>query len=142
MSDPFADLFPRRRERERERNGPGTREAFVEHARQVLLARWGTSLARRVADLPGGQAEFPLVSGNGRIVGDVAWLEGMESPEWKSAALSEHVWVMGHVAAADRRFLLVGHDLDLVTRWLARRRGMFDGVEVWSLDGDQLERLA
>ena len=101
----------------------------MEHARQVLLARWGTSLAQRVADLPGGQAEFPLVSGNGRIVGDVVWLEGMESPEWKSAALSEHVWVMSHVAAADRRFLLVGHDLDLVTRWVApaaghaRRRG-------------------
>jgi hypothetical protein len=52
------------------------------------------------------------------------------------------VWVMSHVAAADRRFLLVGHDLELVTRWVARRRGMLDGVELWSLDGDQLERLA
>ena len=143
VSDPFADLFPRRREREREaERARAPRDDFVEHARQVLLARWGTSLAKRVADLPGGQAEFPLVSGNGRIVGEVVWLQGMESPEWKSSALSEHVWVMGHVAAADRRFLLVGHDLDLVTRWVARRRGMLDGVEVWSLDGDQLERLA
>ena len=141
MSDPFADLFPRRRERERERQRP-PRDGFVEHARQVLLARWGTTLASRIADLPGGQAEFPLVSGNGRIVGEVVWLPGMESPEWKTAALSEHAWVMSHVAAADRRFLLVGHDLDLVTRWVARRRGMLDEVEVWSLDGDQLERLA
>ncbi len=141
MSDPYADLFPRRREREREKDR-APREQFVEHARQVLLARWGTALATRLADLPGDQAEFPLVSGNGRIVGEVVWLEGMGSAEWKSAALSEHVWVMSHVAAADRRFLLVGHDLDLVTRWLARRRGMLDDVEVWSLDGDQLERLA
>ena len=114
----------------------------VRDARQVLLARWGTSLSKRVADLPGGQAEFPLVSGNGRIVGQVVWLQGMESPEWKSSALSEHVWVMSHVAAADRLFLLVGHDLDLVTRWVAKRRGMLDGVELWSLDGDELERLA
>jgi hypothetical protein len=143
VSDPFADLFPRRRERERERERERPpREAFVEHARQVLLSRWGTALSKRVADLPGDQAEFPLVSGNGRIVGEVVWLQGVESPEGKSAVLSEHVWVMSHVAAADRLFLLVGHDLDLVTRWVARRRGMLDGVEVWSLDGDQLERLA
>ncbi|HEX7276778.1 MAG TPA: hypothetical protein VF244_05330 [Acidimicrobiales bacterium] len=141
VSDPFADLFPRRREREREHDR-APRDAFVGHARQVLLARWGTSLTRRAADLPGAQVEFPLVSGNGRIVGEVPWLVGMESPEWKSATLSEHVWVMSHVAAADRRFLLVGHDIDLVTRWVARRRGMLDGVEVWSLDGDELERLA
>ena len=138
VSDPFADLFPRRREKERART---TKDAFVEHARQVLLARWGTSLARRGATLPGGQSvEFPLVSGNGRIVGDVAWLEGLESPDWKSAVLSEHVWVLSHVAA-DRPFLLIGHDLDLAARWLVRSRGMFDGVEVWTLDGDQLERL-
>jgi hypothetical protein len=150
VSDPFADLFPRRREREREREQerertrePGPREAFVQHARQVLLARWGTALSRRAATLPGGQSqEFPLVSGNGRIVGDVAWLDAMSSPEWRASALSEHVWVVSHVAAADRRFLLVGEDLDLVTRWVARHKGMFDGVEVWSLDGDQLERLA
>ncbi|HVF14706.1 MAG TPA: hypothetical protein VM942_08910 [Acidimicrobiales bacterium] len=138
MSDPFADLFPRRRERERAKT---SKEAFVEHARQVLLARWGTSLVRRAVALPGGQSlEFPLASGNGRIVGDVAWLEAMESPEWKSAALSELAWVVSHVAA-DRRFLLIGHDLDLAARWLVRHRGMFDGVEVWTLDGDQLERL-
>ncbi len=147
VSDPFADLYPRRRERgrerEQEREQPRPpREAFVEHARQVLLARWGTALSRRAADLPGAQVEFPLVSGNGRIVGDVPWLAGMESPEWKSAALSEHVWVMSHVAAADRRFLLLGHDIDLVIRWVGRRRGMLDGVEVWSLDDDRLERLA
>lgn len=138
VSDPFADLFPRRRERERVRT---SKEAFVEHARQVLLARWGTSLVHRVVALPGGQPmEFPLASGNGRIVGDVAWLQGMESADWKSAALSEHVWVVSHVAA-DRRFLLIGHDLDLAARWLARHRGMFDGVEIWTLSGDQLERL-
>jgi len=144
VSDPFADLFPRRREREQERERKRTtREAFVDHAAQVLLARWGTSLSRRVAALPGGQAhEFPLMSGNGRIVGDVAWLEDMESPEWKSAALSEHVWVVSHVATADRRFMLIGHDLDLVSRWLVRHKGMLDGVEVWSLAGDELERLA
>jgi len=140
VSDPFADLFPRRRERQQERQ---SRDVFVDHARQVLLARWGTSLSLRVAALPGGHGhEFPLTSGNGRIVGDVAWLDGMESPEWRSAALSEHVWVVSHVIAADRRFLLVGHDRDLLTRWLARHRDMLDGVEVWFLEGDQLERLA
>jgi hypothetical protein len=138
VSDPFADLFPQRRERERVRT---SREAFVEHARQVLLARWGTSLVARAVTLRGGQPmEFPLASGNGRIVGDIAWLDGMESADWKSAALSQHVWVVSHVAA-DRRFLLIGHDLDLAARWLARHRGMFDGVEVWTLEGDQLERL-
>ena len=63
VSDPFADLFPRRREREREaERARAPRDDFVEHARQVLLARWGTSLAKRVADLPGGpEAEFPMV---------------------------------------------------------------------------------
>ena len=75
VSDPYADLFPRRKERERE---PSTRDVFFEHARQVLLARWGTSLSRRAAAVPGGQSfEFPLVSGNGRIVGDVVWLDGL-----------------------------------------------------------------
>ncbi len=144
VSDPFADLFPKRREREREQKREQTaKEVFVEHARQVLVARWGTALVRRVVSMPGGQSqEFPLVSGNGRIVGDLPWLEGMQAPEWKSAALSEHVWLLSHVPAADRRFMLVGHDLELVARWLARSWAMFDGVEVWSLEGDQLERLA
>jgi len=150
VSDPFADLFPRRRGRETEREGagggrprPSDRDVFFDHARQVLLARWGTSLSNRMATLPEGQSqEFPLVSGNGRIVGEVVWLDGMESADWKAAILSERAWVMGHVLTADRRFLLVVHDPDLVGPWLARHRGMFDGVEVWSLDGDQLERLA
>jgi hypothetical protein len=139
VSDPYADLYPRRKQREREQS---SRDAFVEHARQVLLARWGTSLSLRAASVPGGLSfEFPLVSGNGRIVGDVVWLEGLDAPEWKSAVLSEHVWVVSHLAA-DRPFVLVGHDFELVNRWLTRHHAMLDGVEVWSLEGDQLERLA
>jgi hypothetical protein len=144
VSDPFADRFPRRAERERgeRERGRSARDTFVEHARQVLLARWGTALSRRAAAVPGGQSfEFPLVSGNGRIVGDVAWLDGIEPAEWKSAALAEHVWVVSHVSA-DRPFVLVAHEVDLVTRWLARHHAMLDGVEVWSLEGDELERLA
>lgn len=137
MSDPFADLFPRRRERVAQ-----TREAFVEHARRVLLARWGTSLSQRGAVLPNGTTHpFPLVSGNGRIVGDVAWLADVDAPEQKSAALSERVWVVSHVGA-DRRFVLVGQDVALVSRWVVRHRGMFDGVEIWYLEGDSPERLA
>jgi biotin operon repressor len=117
---------------------------FPAHARRVLSARWGTSLARRAAVLPGGTAQtFELVSGNGRIVGDVVWLADRgESPEAKAAGIAEAVLIVGHVANADRRFLVFGQDWDVLSRWLTSYRLLLDGVEVWFLDGDRLERLA
>ena len=121
-----------------------TEPDFPAHARRVLSARWGTSLQRRVAVLPGGHAEvFELVSGNGRIVGDVVWLgDRGYSVDAKSAVIAEAVLVVGHVANADRRFLVFGHDLDVLSGWLDRYRLLLDGVEIWVLDGDRLERLA
>ena len=118
--------------------------SFPAHARQVLSARWGTTLHHRVAVLPGGVAQdFELVSGNGRIVGDVVSLAGRGySDEAKAAAIAEAVLVVGHVTNADRRFLVFGHDWDVLSRWLTRYRLILDGVEVWFLDGDRLERLA
>ena len=121
--------------------GPVT---FAAHARRVLSARWGTNLQRRTATLPGGEP-YPceLVSGNGRIVGDVVWLTEREGGlEGKWAAIAEAVLIIGHVSNADRRFLVFGHDYDVLSRWLARYRLLLDGVELWFLDGDRLERLA
>lgn len=122
-------------------SGPST---FSAHARRVLSARWGTSLQLRTAALPGGETQpFELVSGNGRIVGDVVWLaERGDSAETKSAAIAEAVLIVAHVANADRRFLVFGQDWDVLSRWLGRYRLLLDGVEVWFLDGDRLERLA
>jgi hypothetical protein len=94
--------------------------------------------------LPGGeQPTFELVSGNGRIVGDVVWLadRGL-TPETKAAAIAQAVLIVGHVVKADRRFLVFGQDFDLLSGWLARYRLLLDGVEVWFLSGDRLERLA
>ncbi len=123
---------------------PPAPPSFPAHARHVLSARWGTSLQRRAAVLPGGHAEiFELVSGNGRIVGDVVWLaERGDSAEAKSAAIAEAVLVVGHVPNAVRRFLVFGQDWDVLSKWLTRYRLLLDGVEVWFLDGDRLERLA
>jgi hypothetical protein len=124
---------------------PGsTQTTFPAHARRVLSARWGTSLQRRHAVLPGGVVEaFELVSGNGRIVGDVVWLADRGyTYEAKAAAVAEAVLIVGHVSNADRRFLVFGEDWDTLTRWLTRYRGVLDGVEVWFLAGDKLERLA
>ena len=123
---------------------PPAPPSFPAHARAVLSARWGTSLQRRTVVLPGGHTEaFELVSGNGRIVGDVVWLaERGESPEAKSAAIAEAVLIVGHAPNADRRFLVFGQDWDVLSRWLTRYRPLLGGVEVWFLDGDRLERLA
>ena len=124
---------------------PGSSQAtFPAHARRVLSARWGTTLHRRHAMLPGGVAEaFELVSGNGRIVGDVVWLADRgRSYEAKAAAIAEAVLIVGHVANADRRFLVFGEAWDTLTRWLTSYRAILDGVEVWFLAGDKLERLA
>ncbi|HEX3621541.1 MAG TPA: hypothetical protein VHT97_04420 [Acidimicrobiales bacterium] len=129
-SDPFA---------------PASGEAmFPAHARRVLSARWGTALSRRPATLPGGEALlFELVSGNGRIVGDVVWLEGRgHTAEAKWAAIAEAVLIVGHVIRADRRFLVFGQERDVLGRWLDRYRPLLDDVEVWFLEGDRLERLA
>ncbi|MDQ4069463.1 MAG: GntR family transcriptional regulator [Actinomycetota bacterium] len=117
---------------------------FRAYARRVLSARWGTTLQRRAAVLPGGHVqEFELVSGNGRIVGDVVLLgERGDSDEAKAGAIAEAVLIVGHVTNADRRFLVFAQDWDAVSRWLARYRLLLDGVEVWFLDGDRLERLA
>ena len=117
---------------------------FPAHARRVLSARWGTGLQRRAAALPGAEARvFELVSGNGRIVGDVVWLDGRgDTPEAKSAAIAEAVLIVAHVVRADRRFLVFGQDRDVLDRWLTSYRLLLDGVEVWFLDGDRLERLA
>ncbi len=117
---------------------------FPAHARRVLSARWGTSLQRRAAALPGGEARlFELVSGNGRIVGDVVWLDGRgHTADAKSAAIAEAVLIVAHVTKADRRFLVFGQGWDVLSGWLARYRLLLDGVEVWFLDGDRLERLA
>ena len=123
---------------------PAGPRSFSAHARQVLSARWGTTLYHRDAMLPGGVAQpFELVSGNGRIVGDVVSLAGRGySDEAKAAAIAEAVLIVGHVTNADRRFLVLGQDWDVVSRWLTRYRLLLDGVEVWFLDGDRLERLA
>jgi hypothetical protein len=121
--------------------GPVT---FAAHARRVLSARWGTNLQRRGVALPGGEVHpCELVSGNGRIVGDVVWLaERGESVEARWAAIAEAVLIIGHVLHADRRFVVFGQDWDVLSRWLARYRLLLDGVELWFLDGDRLERLA
>ncbi len=123
---------------------PITEPAFPDHARRVLSARWGTSLRRGLAALPGGESHsFELVSGNGRIVGDVVWLTDRGPTfEAKSAAIAQAVLIVGHVTGADRRFLVFGEEWDAVSRWLARYRLLLEGVEVWYLDGDRLERLA
>ena len=135
MTDPPADPF---------RAVPQSPEdVFVEHARLVLSARWGTVLDQRVAALPGGVSQrFRLVSGNGRLVGEALWLADLGSPEHRSAAISEGAWVMAHVVNVDRRFLVLGEERDLVSRWLERHGPMLDGVELWFLEGDGLERLA
>lgn len=116
---------------------------FPAHARRVLSSRWGTVLQRRQALLPGGVAEtFELVSGNGRIVGDVVWLADRGPYEAKSAAISEAVLIVSHAGEAHRRFLVFGEEWDALSRWLSRYRGVLDGVEIWFLAGDKLERLA
>ena len=126
------------------RPAPAGEEAtFPAHARRVLSSRWGTVLQRREALLPGGVGQtFELVSGNGRIVGDVVWLADRGPYEAKSAAISEAVLIVGHAADAHRRFLVFGEEPDTLSRWLSRYRGVLDGVEVWFLAGDKLERLA
>lgn len=123
---------------------PVVEPTFADHARRVLSARWGTSLRRGLAALPGGEGHpFELVSGNGRIVGGVVWLAPLRrSYEAQSAAIAEAVLIVGHVTGADRRFLVFGEEWDAVTRWLTRYRSLLDGVELWFLDGDRLERLA
>lgn len=117
---------------------------FPAHARRVLSARWGTSLQRRPASLPGGETYVAeLVSGNGRIVGDAVWLDGRgDGPEAKWSAIAEAVLIVSHVTKADRRFLVFGQDWDVLSRWLARYRVLLDEVEIWFLEGDRLERLA
>lgn len=120
------------------------RATFPAHARRVLSARWGTTLQRRAAVLPGGEARlFELVSGNGRIVGDAVWLADRGGTvEAKSAAIAEAVLIVGHVLGTVRRFLVFGQDGEVLNQWLGRYRLLLDGVEVWFLDGDRLERLA
>jgi hypothetical protein len=62
--------------------------------------------------------------------------------EAKSAAIAEAVLIVGHVTNADRRFLVFGEEWDVLSRWLTSYRLLLDGVELWFLDGDRLERLA
>jgi hypothetical protein len=121
-----------------------TQARFAAHARRVLSARWGTALSRRPATLAGGDVRtFDLVSGNGRIVGDVVWLEHRgDTPEAKGAAIAEAVLIVGHAQGADRHFLVFGESWDVLSRWVARYAALTDDVEVWFLDGDRLERLA
>lgn len=139
-----APRAPKARPARAEPAAPAVEPAFPDHARRVLSARWGTTLQRRLAALPGGDGHpFELVSGNGRIVGDVVWLSDRgRNFEAKSAAIAEAVLVVGHVTNADRRFLVFGEERDVVTRWLGRYRLLLDGVETWFLEGDRLERLA
>jgi biotin operon repressor len=118
-------------------------QTFPAHARRILSTRWGTILQRRDAMLAGGVTQtFELVSGNGRIVGDVVWLADRGPRDAKSAAIAEAVLLVGHAANAHRRFLVFGEERDVVTHWLSRYRGCLDDVEVWFLAGDKLERLA
>jgi hypothetical protein len=125
------------------RAAPTEEATFPAHARRVLSSRWGTVLQRRQAMLPGGVTEtFELVSGNGRIVGDVVWLADRGPWEARSAAISEAVLIVGHAGEAHRRFLVFGEEWDALSRWLSRYRGVLDGVEIWFLAGDKLERLA
>lgn len=118
-------------------------QTFPAHARRILSTRWGTILQRRDAMLPGGVTQtFELVSGNGRIVGDVVWLADRGPQDARSAAISEAVLLVGHAVNAHRRFLVFGEEPDSLSRWLSRYRSCLDDVEVWFLAGDKLERLA
>jgi hypothetical protein len=122
---------------------PAVEPTFADHARRVLSGRWGTTLRRGLAALPGGDSHpFEFVSGNARIVGGVVWLAPRKSYQAQSAAIAEAVLIVGHVTGADRRFLVFGEEWDAVTRWLTRYRSLLDGVELWFLDGERLERLA
>ena len=123
---------------------PVVEPTFADHARRVLSGRWGTTLRRGLAALPGGDSHpFEFVSGNGRIVGGVVWLAPLRrSYGAQSAAIAEAVRIVGHVTKADRRFLVFGEEWDAVNRWLARYGPLLDGVEMWCLEGDRLERLA
>jgi hypothetical protein len=86
---------------------------------------------------------FELVSGNGRIVGDVVTLADRgRTAAAKSAAIAEAVLIVGHVTNADRRFLVFGDEREVLSRWLGDYRLLLDGLELWFLDGDRLERLA
>ena len=113
--------------------------ATTAYAAPADLVIWGGPIY--TGSVSPAKAEAVAVS-NGRIVGDVVWLADRGPYEAKSAAISEAVLVVGHAGEAHRRFLVFGEEWDALSRWLSRYRGVLDGVEIWFLAGDKLERLA
>jgi hypothetical protein len=107
------------------------RERFADEAREAMAAVVGTDLRPGEVRLRGQVRHgFDLVSSDGRTVGDALWL-GNTSLGW--ARLGEGIWMLQQVAAATRRFVVLGGDRDLAERWLAERGPLADGIDVYFL---------
>ena len=64
-------------------------------------------------------------------------------PAAKWSVIAEYVWLLQHVAAAERRFLVFGQDREVPQRWLARFRPLIGDVEFFFLDDSRhLTQLA
>jgi hypothetical protein len=117
---------------------------FEAHARRVCSNLWGVPLGSAVVEVaPGLAHQFDLVSLDARIVGDAKWFKNLAVPSAKWSVIAEYVWLLQHVGAAERRFLVFGQDRDVPQRWLARFRPLIADVEFFLLDdSSHLTQLA
>jgi hypothetical protein len=85
---------------------------------------------------PGVAHQFDLVSLDGRMVGDAKWFKNLAVPAAKWSVIAEYVWLLQHLAGADRRFLVFGQDRQVPERWLARFSPLVGGVQFFFLADD------
>jgi hypothetical protein len=116
--------------------------AFEAHAASFLSAAWSVDLACRPVALPGGVTKkFDLVSPDGSIVGDAKYYKNIAVPAAKWSTIAEYVWLLQHVPNAERRFIVFGLDALVATRWLARYRGLAEGIDFYFLSEQGLVLL-
>jgi hypothetical protein len=118
--------------------------SFEDHARRVCSALWGVPLGSAVVEVaPGLGHQFDLVSLDAKIVGDAKWFKNLPVPAAKWSVIAEYVWLLQHVAAAEKRFLVFGQDREVPQRWLVRFRPLIGDVEFFFLDdSSHLTQLA
>ncbi len=124
--------------------GTETGHEFEARARRVLSELWQVDLQPRAVRLGGAvDKRFDLVSTDGAIVGDAKRYKSLKTPAAKWSTIAEYVWLLQHVPAGARTFLVFGGDIDVPMRWLHRFRPLARPVTFYYLDEeDELHQIA
>jgi len=108
---------------------------FERTARKILSEHFGVPFFRDILlELSEGVYKtFDLVSGDGKIVGEIMFLSGGRSPTSRFSLITERAWLLEKVKA-QRKFIAFGNDIIVPKLWLQRYGKLIKDIEFYFID--------